>query len=504
MSSFDQFKRVRNQIRKLDTLSLVYTATAKLHEIDTKPFEEWGGFLPWRLLSLIKWGFEYGGENYPLHKADKNTLGKLMNMLHEFEDAETDPFLKENSFTGLQKFLRTRAFQQFWSQNPLGHWIIARQKVLFCDLPSEHPIHINFEQSMKGIRMIDFLVLSVSLWSWMKMESNDIRFQPEILFQNLGYPKDIIFSYCNAISLTPYGVKNYLRERNKAINNPYFQLMEISPYIRYPILKLNGSYLVYSQRLFNVTISNTFYDVMKAQGGNDLAEKFGFILEEYVKRDLASLKLNFYTEKELSRTFPRVKVTDFLVPFSDFTLFIEVKAIEMRSIVKVSPKNESLRRELNDSIIKGTIQGFSLANSISLGLDSLNIPSRSNFFLMIVTYRDLYLGAGDVVWEEFLRDSVEPVLNEKNISVDLIPAERIIILSINEFDLFVSVLWQNSATVSDIFSEMLKANQKWETKTLMFSQHLDKLRNKNQQHPFLDNEFKALQNIIAEKFQASS
>jgi hypothetical protein len=295
-------------------------------------------------------------------------------------------------------------------------------------------------------------------------------------------------------------VKKYLRERKKAIENPYLQLTETSPFIRYPVLKLDGSYLVYSQKLLKETISNTFYDVMKAQGGSDLAKKFGFILEEYVKRDLASLKQDYYSEKELSRTFPGVNVTDFLVPFSDLTLFIEVKAIEMRPIVKVSPKNKSLRRELYDSIIKGTIQGFSLANSISLGLDPLDIPSRSNFFLMIVTYRDLYLGAGDVVWEEFLRDSVEPVLNEKNISVDLIPAERIIILSIDEFDLFVSVLWQGSVTVSYIFSEMLKANQKWETRNLMFAQHLDKLRNKKQQHPFLDKEFKALSNTIAEKF----
>jgi hypothetical protein len=483
---------------------LVNIATAKLHEIDTKPTEKCEGFYPWRLFLLIKWGFEYGGENYPLRNADNNMLVKLINMLHEFEYLETDPFLEENNYISIQKFLRTSAFQQFWLQKRLDSWKLARQNVLFCDLPSEHPIHINFEQSMRGVRMVDFLVLSVGLWSWLEMESNNISFQPEILFQNLGYPKDIIFSYCNAISLTPDGVKKYLRERKKAIENPYLQLKENSPFIRYPVLKLDGSYLVYSQKLLKETILNIFYDVMKAQGGSDLAKKFGFILEEYVKRDLASLNLDYYTEKELSRTFPGVNVTDFLVPFSDLTLFIEVKAIEMRPIVKVSPKNKSLRRELYDSIIKGTIQGFSLANSISLGLDPLDIPSRSNFFLMIVTYRDLYLGAGDVVWEEFLRDTVEPVLNEKNISVDLIPAERIIILSIDEFDMFVSVLWQGSATVSDIFCEMLKTNQKLETRNLMFSQHLDKLLNKDQQHPFLNKEFEALRTTITEKSPSSN
>jgi hypothetical protein len=503
MSSYDQFKRIRNQIRKLDTLSLVSAATTKLHEIEISPIEKWEGFLPWRLLLIIKWGFEYGGENYPLRNVDENILAKLMNLLDEFEGTETNPFLGHQSIVGLQKFLRTLAFQQFWLQYKLGTWVIARQKVLFCDLPSEHPIHITFEQSMNGLRMIDFLELGWLLWSWVVRESKNIEFQPEILFQNIAYPTEDILSFCNAISLSPDEVKKFLHKRKQAIENPYFQLSETSPFIRYPVLRLGSKYLVYSQQLLKETLSNILYDVMKTEGGSELTEKFGFILEKYTERGIASISPDYLSEKELSRAFPDEKVVDFLMPFSDLTLFIEVKAIDMKPIVKVYPEDKSLRRELKDSIIKGTIQGFSLAKSISHDSDSFDIQSRSNIFLMIVTYRNLYLGSGEVIWDEFLKDSVNPTLIAKNISIDLIPPEQIIILSVDEFDQFISVLWQCSVTVSDIFSEMLEANKDLETRKWMFSQHLGKFQNKDPKHPFLDSEIESLIDTVKGKFQTA-
>src|SRR5690606_36752873 len=122
----------------LDPNSLINLASKKLHEIENKSINDWEGFLPWRLLLIIKWGFEFGGENYPLQIVDEHMLVKLMNMLHELEGVETNPFLEDQSVKGLQKFLRTIAFQQFWLQSKLGGWVISRQKVLFSNLPTEH------------------------------------------------------------------------------------------------------------------------------------------------------------------------------------------------------------------------------------------------------------------------------------------------------------------------------------------------------------------------------
>ena len=180
--------------------------------------------------------------------------------------------------------------------------------------------------------------------------------------------------------MTLVEVEDYLKNRKQLIKNPYLQLTEMSPFVRYPLLKLGDEYLVYSYQVLKETISNIFYDVMKSEGGSPLAEEFSVVLERYVDRGVASLGIEYYVEKDLFHAFPDENVTDFLIPFSDFTLMIEVKAVEMRPIVKANPKNKPLQRELEDSIIKGTVQGFSLANSIMRSQDKLDIKARSDFF----------------------------------------------------------------------------------------------------------------------------
>ncbi|BCY17687.1 hypothetical protein hrd7_15360 [Leptolinea sp. HRD-7] len=419
-----------------------------------------------------------------------------MNLIDNFEGAETNPFLLGDRPTDIQKFIRTLAFQQFWIQKKFRAWTISRQKVLFCSLPTDNPIRKTIEESLKLDDIEYFLELSWLVWAWLMNNPRAFIFSPGDLFHNLDYSKHEINSFCSAISLLPDDVKKFLNNRKQLIENPFLQLTEISPFVRYPFLKIEEKILVYSQEVLKETISNIFYDVMKSEGGSSLAEKFGTELEKYVGRCISSLGFAHYIEKDLFRAFPKENVVDFLLPFSEFALLIEVKAIEMRPIVKVNPKNKPLQHELQDSVIKGVIQGFSLANSIKQAQDNLNILNRTNFFLMVVTYKDLYLGPGDIAWEEFIEESVAPILAERQIDSNLIPHEQIIFLSIEEFDQLIGILWQKSASITEIFSEMLQSNSNWKTRKWLFSQQLDKFQQKEIRHPILDDEFNAFVKIL--------
>lgn len=500
MGDRKEFNKIQHQLEKLDIYSLVMAAMSKLREVEAKPINELNGFYPWRLLLLIKWAYEFGGVRHPLWLVDENMLVKLLNLIHDFEGAEPNPFLEEGTVLGVQKFLRTIAFQQFWTQIKLGTWAISRQKILFCDLSPDDPIRLNIERAMNGLDVGIFLELSWLVWTWLMKNVKNYVFRSDSMFQNLQYPKSEIEAFCSALSLSPIEVKIYLKNRRQLIKNPFLQLTEMSPFVRYPFLKIGDEYMVYSQQVLKETISNIFYDVMKLEGGSTLAEKFSLKLEKYVERGLSALGISYYNEEDLFRVFPGENVTDFLLPFSDFTLMIEVKAIEMRPIVRVNPENKSLQRELEDNVIKGTIQGFSLANSLLQRKDPLEIKERSQFFLMIVTYKDLFLGTGDMVWEEFLKEAIEPVLESKKIDINLIPPERIMFLSIDEFDQLVSILWQKTATMSMVLGEMLEANRSIDTRKWVFSQHLDKFRPESPQHPFLDDQFELLSNEVQKKF----
>lgn len=63
MSSFDDYKVLRNKVRKFQTFSIVLPCIEKLHEISNNAVHENGGYTPWNLLYLIKITFLEGGIN---------------------------------------------------------------------------------------------------------------------------------------------------------------------------------------------------------------------------------------------------------------------------------------------------------------------------------------------------------------------------------------------------------------------------------------------------------
>lgn len=453
----------------------------KLHEIENKHITEWGGWLPWNLVLLIKWSVEYGGKQYPTREATETVITKLMNLINELPSENV--FLKDNGIGGVQKFVRTTAFQQFWYQKRLNSWELSRQYLLFCEIPPEHPIQKNFLAN-HGLDTRKFLELCLLLWTWICKNENNIAFKPSVLLSATNFTADEISTFLNSIPLTFDGLKNYLNERKQRIDNPYFQLTELTPLTRFPLLRDDqGNYLVYSRRVFERTISSIFYDTTKDTGGSPLSEQFSSLFEKYIDQNISTLSSQYYSEADLYKEFIKEKVTDFLLPFDKCTVMLEAKAIEMRPIVQVYPGNKQLERELRDSVVKAVYQGFSLANEITKKYDNLIIPCRDSFFLVVVTYRDLFLGNGQDMWEEFLGDLVIPFLEEKHIDQKLIPPDHIVVLTIDDLDFLLSVVWTGLDTIPNILKEMVKNNSDRSTMKYSFSMHLDQYQNDNLKLP---------------------
>ncbi|MDA3907230.1 MAG: hypothetical protein PF484_14250 [Bacteroidales bacterium] len=466
---------------KIETMSLIQLCSIKLHEIENKHITEWEGWLPWNLVLLIKWSVEYGGKQYPTREATKTVVTKLINLMNDLPSENV--FLKDNGIGGLQKFVRTTAFQQFWYQTRLNSWELSRQYLLFCEIPPEHPIQKNFADN-HGLDTRKFLELCLLLWTWIGKNQNNIVFKPSVLSSVTNFTTDEILTFLNSISLTLDGLKIYLNERRQRIENPYFQLTEVTPLTRFPLLRDDqGNYLVYSRRVFERTITSIFYDTTKNTGGSPLAEQFASLFEKYIDQNISSLSSTYYSEAELYKEFVKEKVTDFLLPFDDCTVMLEAKAIEMRPTVQVYPGNKQLGRELRDSVVKAAYQGFSLANEITKKYDDLAIPCRDSFFLVVVTYRDLFLGNGQDMWEEFLGDLVVPFLEENHIDQKLIPPEHIVVLTIDDLDSLLSVVWTGLDSIPNILKEMVKNNSERSTMKYSFSMHLDQYRQDNLKLP---------------------
>ncbi len=489
---YEAFKPIRNLLGKYDSVSLAIQAATKLHEVEAGPVEKWQSWPPWLLSVLIKWGFEFAGSQYPPKAVAEADLVKLINKLHDFDGVCGSPFLHEGGRAGLLKFLRTKAYQQFrWMQGLRGSWDLARPSRLFCHLPSEHALQTQFTQRF-GLSMADFIELAFLLWTWLAQSPSNMRFNREVLFADVAVPAETKAAFTAALALTPNEVKQFLTTRPQAVKNHCFQLTEPSPLARYPLLTLGEGQLVYSRRLFEWTMSHFFYDQAKVLGGSRGAELVALILEQYVDQSLSSIGLPYYTEADLKRAFPSRKVTDFVLPCDDLTLMVEVKAAEMRPSVIVYPANEQLRRELRTNVVKAVVQGYSLAHDLAISSAGLDIPNRSDFFLFVLTYRDMFLGAGQPLWDEFLQEAVEPELKSEGISPTLISPERIVLLSVPEWDMLLSILYTDSTLLPTILNTMVVDNRDPTTAKFTFGQHLNQYMPAQPQLPYLDGEFTAL------------
>lgn len=484
---YEAFKPIRNLLRKYDSVSLAIQAAIKLHEVEAGPLDEWRVWPPWLLLLLIKWGFEFGAAQYRPKAVGEDDLVKLINMLHDFEGVCGSPFLHEGSFPGLLKFLRTKAYQQFWLQAVFGTWDLVCQRVLFARLPPEHPFQGQLTEHV-GLNMDDFTELALVLWAWLDKTPANIRFSTDTLFANLKVPADTKAAFTAALALQAQDVTRFLGERSQKVRNPCFQLSEPSPLDQYPLLALGRDQLVYSKRLLQWTISHFFYDQARLIGGSEGAELVAKLLQQYVADSLSSVRVSFYGESQLRHAFPSHKVTDFVVARVDVTLLVEVKATQMRPSVIVFPANEQLMRELDDSVIKAAVQGYSLANDLTISSAGLDIPNRSDFFLFILTYKDMYLGPGQAMWDEFLGEAMERKLKSKGIDARLIPPERIVVLSLREWDRLMSILRTDPTLLSRILNGMVVSNRKPETTKFTFGQHLDPYIPAQPELPYLDEE----------------
>jgi hypothetical protein len=163
----------------------------------------------------------------------------------------------------------------------------------------------------------------------------------------------------------------------------------------------------------------------------------------------------------------------------------------MRPSVIVFPANPQLLKELRDSVIKAAVQGYSLANDLVTSSAGLNIPNRSDFFLFILTYRDMYLGPGQSFWDELLGEALGAELQTAGIDPQVIPPERIVVLSLAEWDMLMSILHTDPTLLSRILDEMVVSNRDPTTAKFAFVQHLIPYVPAQPKLPYLDEEFTA-------------
>lgn len=482
LDSYSQYKSICNKVRTFDTNRILIFCILKLHEISDKLGPEYKGYTPWHLLYLIKLVLMYGGEKYPSRQATINDIIAFINRIKNYDTGMY--LLTGNRQEKLQKLMRALAFQQFWLQKPINNYEIARQIVLFQQIPNDDIFNKYFKKHT-SLNIYDFL--SLSLMSWGQLDT-----QKKITFDknwfkpaNQSFPQEMIDKYIGLISLNHSGAKEYLHTCSKKIRNPEFQIKEQSPLKKYPFLKIGNYYYCYSPMLFNEHIRNYIYDLLKEKEANNFTELFGSVFEKYIKNALSYTNLSFFTESDIKNKLHNSKVVDFIIHNKDCTVLIESKAIELSPLARVNPTNMILSSSLKDSIIKAMKQVFTIVNEIKKG-DSIKVKNKKDIYAIVVTYKELYLGSCVEAWNEFIEKNISNYLISKNIDSDIIQKENIFFISVDGFDKLIQTLLNKRIKISDIFKKASIADKNIHTRKHVFDMYLEDYDMTDEKIPYLE------------------
>lgn len=497
MSFEDAYKTITNSLGKFDPVEFVVFAAGKLRRVESQGILYSNGNFPWNYLRLLKLVWLYGGKSSPLKRIDDKRLNNLMRRLFDLDEEGPHPLLAESQSHGVLKYFRSLVNQQFWFQYDLGKWNIARQFLILQDLSEDHPIRKTLREaySIEPLRLLELLFV---LWAWVRESADNLIFDNR-LFALLNYSEEEIAAFLRVFSLSRDTALGYLNQ-NKLVKNSLSEAYEMSPFVKKPLFEMpNGSYLVYSCKVLEQCIKTFIFYGVNDVGGSSLKERFGEQFENYVGELLLQTDLQFVPEDKLKTIYPDSKITDYLIQSDEFSVLVEVKSKNIKESVRVFSAEEQLVRELKDNVIKAAIQAFELAHTLEARLQKVDDLANTNY-LIILTFVPFNLGDGETIYAEFLADAINPILQEKQIDTSLIRPENIYVLDIEEMERLVSFLL-SGISLRSILDTVAQNNKHPETRSLLFSQHLDKYGDTSRKIEMLETGFEEFVESVRLRFK---
>lgn len=144
----------------------------------------------------------------------------------------------------------------------------------------------------------------------------------------------------------------------------------------------------------------------------------------------------------------------------------------MSPLAKVTPDASAVRNHLSTSVIKAICQGMQTASLIARAPPTGFEDAVKEFFLVVVTYKDLFIGAG----EDFIVGDVEKEVRAfcatNAIDPALVPAANITFASVSEFELLVASCVATGRSMSAVLRGAAIANRDGRTKRFNLEQHI--------------------------------
>jgi CRISPR/Cas system CSM-associated protein Csm2 small subunit len=464
----DGIKDIQSTIGRYNALSIftealryLYSpAKDDLHQVSKQP---------WLILLMIQWTYLNPLAEYDLGRP-AISHSSMLELLQKFLDL-TDTGTMPDEFDDVRLFMRALAYQQFFHQTDNGLYDLARQRLIFANVPENHYFKTKF-LNRTGVSVAHFLNLSFALYATVKRIGPTI--EHSYLFDACpSIPPSMVDAFLRLISVNVKILHRELKALDVDGRGPDEYLRQ-TLFLRFPMVKLNSQYCCISPFVLARSLGYFIYDFLKRDDLENFNKPFGKSFESYVGECLSKSKLPTAKESELIQTLNgEGKVVDFLVVDGDANVLIDAKGVEMSQSGMTAIKRGTVRRATKTSLIKAFEQGHEVAARLPLLKTSHPvIKHRASTYLLAVTYKELYIGNGLTLAAMAGTSELEKI-RAAHAEDTLIPFENIYFLSIGEFEELMHLVSEGEIGLVEALEKAKKADSNVSSQKFTFDLHIN-------------------------------
>jgi hypothetical protein len=499
LAAFEKgFREIQGEFRKYYPLSILDASLGYLYA-PSKNKQDKAARQPWLVLLLIKWVYSDELANSFLPRPSINSVQYLA-LLQKVLDL-TDSDKMPDEYEEVRLFMRALAYQQFFYQAEGKLVDLARQEIIFSRVPSNHYFKTRFLK-LVGLPIETFLrisfVLLAAVESQGRILSRDYLFALCPPFE--AYDVD---AYLRAISIDVNDLNKALRDADTDGRSPE-EFLHQTPFLKFPLVKVDGKYWCVSPAVLSRSLGHFVFDLLKSDDVNAFNNPFGKSFEKYVGEWLKKTKLPIAIESELIKELPGVGgVIDFLIADDESNVLIDAKGVEMAQGGMAAVRKMDMRRAVKTSLIKAFEQGHEVISRLpKVSVKNPVICQRANNYLLVVTYKELYVGNG-MAFANVVGGAELDKVRSAYSSDHQIPIENMYFLTIHEFEELMDLVSAGRVGLVEFLEYAKQIDSNPRTQKFNFEMHIQEFSKKGGRPiPLLDI-LKEMREEISERFSES-
>lgn len=455
-----KFRELRNALKSIKRDDFLLGLIKALRENESIPPEEYtkGKPLPWTMLTLLRLACEFCGQNAGAKKAGNKDFIKIYNHVYELQDIYGAALLQDN----ISAYFFSLAHQQFWHQVKLHPGVVARLNYFYCSTQAEQRLNPWFKATYK-LDISVFSELLIATWAIVATKYQ-LMYEINRSLAQANYDAMDIAYFLSLFSTDITEVDSFIQTRVGRIRDVFLQFGERTPFVLSPLLRINSDdYVPISLKLIERSGDMLAYELVKASNNDGVKKFFDDTFERYVGDLLDSAGLDPWRACDLENLFS-AKTTDFIISCADKTIFVEAKSIRLGNLPIACPTSVHIPNDLHNTVIKAMEQGFEFGAAL---YDKCLTP---NFFLVVVTYDDLYLGPPEAAWDRYFSKYFTPSKYGFDVTGIIDPA-KIFIVGIREFEILCSSC-NSLQSISRLFDLAVANNSSPGSQKHNFAQHI--------------------------------